>query len=282
VPDFADLHMHSRHSDGEWSPERLVRHACGAGLRAIALTDHDTLTGLGEAAQAGSEHGLEVLTGVEISTWYGGDFHLLGYGFDPDDGPLSDLFERARHARRDRARAMVERLTELGVPVTEEEVWQEAGDGAVGRPHVARALVRAGRVSTVREAFDRFLADGRPACVEKLRVTPAEAIALVHAAGGVVVVAHPGSTPPEQVEALAEAGLDGVEVHHSMHDAGLVERWEAFAMDRSLLRSGGTDFHGPGPNAAGPGAIRIPYERVEELRDRAGARRAAVNRDGGS
>lgn len=279
--DSADLHMHSRHSDGEWAPARLVREAKSAGLRAIALTDHDTLTGLPEARAAGAERGVEVISGVEISTWAGLDYHVLAYGFDPEDEALGDLFTRARGARRGRAEAMVQKLAELGKPVSMEAVLQEAGDGAIGRPHVARALIRAGHVSTFREAFDVYLGDGKPACVDKLRVTPPEAVDLVRKAGGVTVAAHPGCYGGmERIEEMAGWGLDGIEVDHGLHDEELTRELDAFARSRGLLRTGGSDFHGPWTSGAGVGSVRIPYDRVEELLDRVARRQAALAEEG--
>jgi predicted metal-dependent phosphoesterase TrpH len=279
--DTADLHVHSRHSDGEWPVARLVREARIAGLRTLAVTDHDTLAGVGEAVAAGQEHGVEVLAGVEISTWNGGDLHLLAYGFEAKDAELLDLFERARNARRGRAAAMVERLAALGKPVALEAVLREAAGGAIGRPHVARALLRAGQVGSIREAFERYLGDGKPACVEKLRITPEAAIDLVHRAGGVAVAAHPGGHGGiDALDSLVEAGLDGVEVDHPLHDP-VTARWLAeYARTHGLLRTGGSDFHGPGANGNGVGAVRIAHEHVDELRRRVAERRAATRESG--
>lgn len=273
--------MHSRHSDGEWSPTRLVREAKTAGLRAVALTDHDTMTGLPEMLGAGREIGVEVLTGVELSAWQDADWHVLGYGFEPDDPTLVALFARAREVRLSRAARMVELLGELGRPVTLDAVLREAGDGVIGRPHVARALYRAGQVGSVREAFDLYLGDGKPACVEKLRVSPAEAIELIHRAGGVAVAAHPGCYGgPEALEPLRVAGLDGVEVDHSLHDEDMVGRLADYARAHGLVRTGGSDFHSPRTGMSAVGSVRIPYERVEELRERIAQRRAQAGATG--
>jgi hypothetical protein len=273
----ADLHLHSRHSDGEWPVAKIVREARVAGLFAISLTDHDTLTGVTEAVALGRAEGVEVLTGVEVSTWNGSDLHLLGYGFDETDADLLDLFERARSARRDRAVIMVERLAALGKPITFESVLREADGGAVGRPHVARALLRAGKVGSIREAFERYLGDGKPACAEKLRVTPEAAIERIHRAGGVAIAAHPGAHGGmAALDALVEVGIDGVEVDHPLHDPATVRRLTEFAGAHDLLRTGGSDFHGPGVNGSGPGSVRIPWERVEELQGRVAQLRAAA------
>lgn len=274
--DFADLHMHSLHSDGEWTPRKLVRACARAGLGAMALTDHDDLSGSSEAIAAGREEGVEVLTGVELSSrWHGMDLHLLGYGFDPSDAGLRALLARAREDRRQRAVRMTERLGELGVPVAFEEVERIAGDGTVGRPHVARALVEAGHVRDVRTAFDLYLGDDRPACVEKMQLAPADAVNVLRQAGGVAVVAHPvvlGGVP--ELEALLETGVDGVEVRHRLHGKNAERTFEEFATAHGLLRTGGSDFHGPRPGAPGVGDVSVPLAWWEELVD-ALARRGA-------
>lgn len=273
--DTADLHMHSVRSDGEWSPSRLVQEARREGLRAVALTDHDTTDGLDEAFAAGDWEGVEVIAGVEISTWLDADVHVLAFGFDPAHATLASLFRDAKGARRTRAAHMVERLAELGMPISLESVLLEAGDGAIGRPHVARALARSGQVGSVREAFDRFLGDGKPACVDKMKVTPEETARAVRAAGGVTVAAHPGCYGGMALlPRLAEAGIDGVEVKHSLHGRELTAELEAWADDRGLLKTGGSDFHGPGASMVG--AVRVPYEWVERLMERVAERRAAA------
>jgi hypothetical protein len=278
--DTADLHMHSVCSDGEWSPSRLVKEARREGLRAIALTDHDTTAGLEEAFAAGDENGVEVIAGVEISTWLDADVHVLAYGFDPRFPALASLFHDAVDARRVRAERIVERLAELGKPISMAAVMTEAGEGAIGRPHVARALAKSGQVGSVREAFDRFLGDGKPACVEKMRVTPEEAARAVRAAGGVTVAAHPGCYGGTAlVGRLAEAGIDGVEVNHHLHDRELTATLEAWADERGLLKTGGSDFHVPGAYTVG--AVRVPYEWVERLKERVAERRAAAAAGGG-
>ena len=273
---WADLHMHSRWSDGEWSPGKLVRAARRAKLGAIAITDHDDVRAQPEAISAGREHGVEILAGVEISSWRDGvDLHLLGYGFDLEDPALSRLFEAARSARSDRAERMVMRLEELGMPISIEQVRRIAGEAGIGRPHVARALLESGYVSSMREAFDRWLADGKPACVDKMRVTPAEAIEAMHAAGGVAVCAHPITLGrAEALAALVEAGLDGVEVRHGLHGTTAEAVYDAYAVRHGLVRTGGSDFHGPRLSSQDPGSTRIPREWWDALLERIDHRRA--------
>ncbi len=266
---FADLHLHSNHSDGDWTPRRLVKAARRAGLCAVAVTDHDTVSGVPEAAAAGRDFGVEVLSGVEISALEDGtDLHILGYGIDPGAARLVEVLNRAHEVRIDRARRMVERLAEFGMPLSFDEVLASAGGGAVGRPHVAQALRRAGYVQSEREAFDHWLGDGRPACIEKLRISASRAIALVHEAGGVALAAHPGTYGgTEYLGPLLAAGLDGVEVAHSLHDAQMSTELEEFADARGLLKAGGSDFHGPRASGVDVGSVRIPYAWVREIRE---------------
>ncbi len=248
----------------------------------MALTDHDEVAGIPELVEAGAELGIEVLSGVEISTsWEDLDLHLLAYGFDPQDPGITEMLDRARTGRRDRARRMVEKLGQLDVPVALGEVERIAGEGAVGRPHVARALLEAGHVKTLREAFDRYLGDGKPACVEKAKTPPEDAIARVHAAGGVTSVAHPvviGGR--ETLERLLPVGADGVEVRHSLHGKASEAAFDDFARANGLLRTGGSDFHGPRSSGLAVGSISIPREWWEELKDRIRERREAAARNG--
>jgi hypothetical protein len=277
----ADLHLHSLHSDGEWAPAELVEAAFRAGLAAVALTDHDTVGGLPEMQAEGAASGIEVVTGVEISTWLEGDLHLLGYGFDPADAALARTLAWAREGRLERARRMTGRLAELGVPVGWELVLAEAGGSAIGRPHVARALVAAGHAASTREAFDRWLGDGKPACIEKVRLPPEEAISLLHRAGGVAVAAHPAvAGVGERLDALVAAGLDGVEVVHTLHGADEVREFGRYADERGLVKTGGSDFHGPRGGAT-VGAASIPDGWMDALRERIAERRRAAHAGAG-
>ncbi|WP_333740238.1 PHP domain-containing protein [Streptomyces sp. IBSBF 2806] len=246
-----DLHCHSTASDGTDTPAELVRNAAAAGLDVVALTDHDTTRGYAEAIAA-LPSGLTLVTGAELSCRTDGvGMHMLAYLFDPEEPALLAERELVRDDRVPRARAMVAKLNELGVPVTWEQVARIAGEGSVGRPHVAAALVELGVVPTVSDAFTRdWLADGGRAHAEKHETDPFEAIRLVKGAGGVTVFAHPaagkrGRTVPESVIAeLAAAGLDGIEVDHMDHDADTRERLRALAKDLGLLVTGSSDYHG--------------------------------------
>ncbi|MEW2411607.1 PHP domain-containing protein [Streptomyces griseoviridis] len=246
-----DLHTHSTASDGTDTPAALVRNAAAAGLDVVALTDHDTTRGHAEAVAALPE-GLTLVTGAELSCRVGGiSLHMLAYLFDPAEPALLAERELVRDDRVPRAQGMVAKLNALGVPVTWEQVRRIAGDGSVGRPHVATALVELGVVPTVDAAFTaEWLADGGRAHMAKHETDPFEAIRLVKAAGGVTVFAHPGAskrgrTVPEPVIAeLAAAGLDGIEVDHMDHDPATRARLRGLAKELGLLATGSSDYHG--------------------------------------
>ncbi|MFF1548954.1 PHP domain-containing protein [Streptomyces sp. NPDC058291] len=246
-----DLHCHSTASDGTDTPAELVRNAAAAGLDVVALTDHDTTRGHAEAVAA-LPSGLTLVTGAELSCRVDGvSMHMLAYLFDPDEPALLAERELVRDDRVPRARAMVAKLNELGVPVTWEQVARIAGEGSVGRPHVAAALVELGVVPTVSDAFTQdWLADGGRAYAEKHETDPFEAIRLVKGAGGVTVLAHPaaekrGRTVAESTIAeLAAAGLDGIEVDHMDHAADTRARLRGLAKELGLLVTGSSDYHG--------------------------------------
>lgn len=246
-----DLHCHSTASDGTDTPAELVRNAAAAGLDVVALTDHDTTRGYAEAIAALPE-GLTLVTGAELSCRVDGvSMHMLAYLFDPEEPALLAERELVRDDRVPRARGMVAKLNELGVPVTWEQVERIAGDGSVGRPHVASALVELGVVPTVSDAFtEQWLADGGRAFVEKHETDPFEAIRLVKGAGGVCVFAHPaaakrGRTVSEaRIAEMAAAGLDGIEVDHMDHDADARARLRGLAQELGLLVTGSSDYHG--------------------------------------
>jgi predicted metal-dependent phosphoesterase TrpH len=271
---LVDLHMHSTASDGSRSPAEVVRAAKRASLAAIALTDHDSVAGLPEARQVGDELGVRVINGVELSAVEGeSETHLLGLHLSDTtvlERGLSDL----RDMRGRRAARIVELLQSQGVQVTLDDVLLQAGTGAIGRPHVARALVADGWAVDVRDAFDRYLGAGRPAYVAKDQLGMRDAIAMVHAAGGLAVLAHPGSSATrERLEALRALGLDGVEVKHPSHSPQDTARIRTFSEQLGLLLSGGSDWHGAGDGPRTIGMMQVPMEwltrqdeRVEALR----------------
>jgi predicted metal-dependent phosphoesterase TrpH len=271
---FVDLHMHSTASDGSRSPADVVRAAKRADLVAIALTDHDTVAGLADARATGEELGVRIINGVELSAVEGdSETHLLGLHLS-DTAVLERGLTELREMRGRRAARIVQLLQAQGVQVTLDDVLMQAGAGAIGRPHVARALVADGWAVDVRDAFDRYLAAGRPAYVAKDQLGMRDAIARVHAAGGLAVLAHPGATATrERLEALAALGMDGVEVKHPSHSPQDTARIRTLAEQLGLLPSGGSDWHGApdGPRTIGMMNVPIEWltrqdERVEALR----------------
>ena len=261
---FVDLHTHSTASDGSLPPARVAAAAHAAGLGAIALTDHDTLAGVAEARQAGLALGLRVVAGTELSVVLDDrEIHLLALHLDHPE-PLEAELAELREARRGRAARIVERLNALGVPLSVDAVLAEAGGGAIGRPHVARAMVAGGWVRDVREAFDRYLGSGRPAHVEKRRLDAADAIRMVHECGGLAIFAHPAATGTrERIDRLARLGMDGVEVFHPSHSAEDVARLRTLTAHFGLVPSGGSDWHGAAEGPRVIGAMRVPADVLE-------------------
>jgi predicted metal-dependent phosphoesterase TrpH len=273
---FVDLHLHSTASDGLSAPADVVRAARAAGIVALALTDHDTVEGVPAAQAAAQQLGIRLVPGVELSAYEEGtEVHLLGLHL----ARLDEMQQRLavfRAARRERAQEMVRRLNAIGVRITFDDVLEGASEAALGRPHVARALVENGWARDLRDAFDRYLGAGRPAYLDKRRMLITEAIALVHDCGGIAVLAHPGGDGTlERLHALAGAGLDGVEVLHPSHGAEDRARLTAVGAHLGLVPSGGSDSHGgPDPGRI-VGAMRVPAawlaaqdERVAGLRAR--------------
>ncbi|MBI4413596.1 MAG: PHP domain-containing protein [candidate division NC10 bacterium] len=268
----ADLHLHSHYSDGSFPPAEVVRRAAAAGLAAIALTDHDTVEGLPEFLAAAAGAGLHAIPGVELSVDEGDrEIHLLGYLIRWEDPALRAVLTRFAAERRVRAAAILSRLQAMGVRIPMAAVEAAAGRGTLGRPHVAAALVEAGKVGSVQEAFDRYLGRGKPAYVPRTGFTAAEAIALVWAAGGIPVLAHPvRSGVLDEVPRLAREGLRGLEAYHPAQ--GLAD---TLAVCRSaeahgLLLTGGSDWHAEATAAASLGSVRLPWEHVQRLYAAAG------------
>lgn len=272
-----DLHMHSTHSDGTMAPRALVEMAHGLGLGAIALTDHDTTSGVAEALEAGRGLGVRVLPGVEISVdWSGRSVHMLGYCFDADTGELQRGLDVLVDGRNRRNVEMVEKLRALGVDITHDEVVAEAGGKVVGRPHFAKVLVRKGAVADWQEAFDLYLARGAKAYVERDRFSPVDSVRMIREAGGVAVLAHPGllklrdgETLEAVVEELAEAGLRGIECHYSFHSTEETALCLEIARRFGLVVTGGSDFHGIAnvdiAMGSGRGDLVVPLECADAL-----------------
>jgi predicted metal-dependent phosphoesterase TrpH len=273
---FVDLHAHTTASDGTLAPGALVEAAARAGLAALAVTDHDQLAGLPEAREAGARLGVEVVAGVELSLAHAGrDVHLLGLLLDDAEPRLAGRLAGLREARARRAEAIVERLRGLGVGLALADVRAQAAAGtALGRPHVARALVEKGIAASLPEAFDRFLAEGRPAFVPKARLSAREGIGLVHAAGGLAVLAHPallGDFEPV-VRDLAGLGLDGVEVLHPRNAPPDRAKLRALARELDLAESGGSDYHGENKPEVELGMERVPAAVLDGLKEAKGRR----------
>ncbi len=271
-----DLHSHSTASDGILSPAEVVQLAKERGLTTIALTDHDTTAGWEEAFAAGRELGVEVLGGFEINSETDlGHIDFLVYGADAANAALQDFLLTIRDARVGRAKGMVNKLAELGMPIEWTRVLHFAGDAqSIARPHVARALVEAGYVASTQEAFDKYLNDQGPAYVHRLEVKPQAVIDTVHQAGGVIVLSSPAhSKTAPLTPVLAQLGLDGIEVYYFDHTAEMKTELLALASQYNLIATGGSDFHGDRTHAE-LGAVDVPVEVLIHLKERL-ARRAS-------
>ena len=270
----ADLHLHTTFSDGLYSPEQLVAQARAKGLRAIAVTDHDSLGAVASCRAAAEAGGIEVISGVEFGTPHdpgagGEEIHIVGLFLDHGGAVLADALAAFALRRRERVAKMSEQLNRCGVTLRPEQVFALATRGTVGRLHVARALVAAGHVGTIGAAFSQWLSPDRPAYVPQARPGAAETIALIHRAGGAAVMAHPGQTRRDaEIPALVEAGLDGLEAFCADHSAEAARRYTDLAGKFGLLLSGGSDDHGR-ETGGGLGTVRVPMECVEALRRRA-------------
>jgi 3',5'-nucleoside bisphosphate phosphatase len=271
VLDRADLHLHTIHSDGTYTPAEVVDLARRCGLCAIAVTDHDTLEGVEPARRAAGGTGLEVIAAVEISTEHEGrELHLLAYFVSLEEGPLTEALRRLRQLRRERFGEMVDRLRSRGIHLEGDRPGETALDDALGRRHLAEMMVRQKKVGTMREAFQRYLRDGGPANVPKSLLPVAEAIAAVCAAGGVAVWAH----PPERITLcdlarLRALGLGGVEAVYPSFRAGRVKELRALAHELDLATTGGSDCHGPDAPRRAVGACSVTRQELEALRGRA-------------
>jgi 3',5'-nucleoside bisphosphate phosphatase len=276
---FADLHLHTYFSDGTYSPEELVTQARLHGLAGVALTDHDTVEGCAPAAQAAAAAGIEFIVGTELTADQGGhEIHILGYCFDLANPQLVKEISRFQAVRQNRIREMVARLNQLEVPLKAETVFRLANCRSPGRPHVARALVQEGLCGDLDEAFERFLKKNRPAWVPKFKMSAAHAIELIHQAGGLAVMAHPGlNRTDEVIPALVNAGLDGIEVFHTKHSFTTSQHYFHMADHFGLLVTGGSDCHGMSKGKPLIGTVKLPWEHLEQLKARAARRQAPAS-----
>lgn len=283
-----DLHAHTFYSDGSASPSELIALAHSKGARAIAITDHDTIAGLAEGRAAADELGVEFINGLEISAEYSpGTMHILGYCVDLECRALAITLDELRNARNSRNPKIAARLQALGLDISYEDVLRLAGNEVVGRPHFARLMVERGYAQSIQDAFNRFLAKGAAAYVEKARLSPADSISLIHEAGGVAILAHPYQLKLpsfEDVEQLivelATMGLDGIEAIYSRHSPVERDVYAQMAARHGLLVTGGSDYHGTyKPDISivtGKGDLEVPYRLIEQVKARATARAKAT------
>jgi 3',5'-nucleoside bisphosphate phosphatase len=267
-----DLHSHTTASDGVLRPRELVRLAARHRVRMLAVTDHDSTDGLPEAIDEAARQGLEIVPGLEINCDVpGAEIHVLGYEVDWTAEWFQAFLREQRAERRARVHRIVERLTELGMPLTAEEVFAICQEGAPGRPHVARAMVNRGYVKSVREAFDRWLRADGPANVPRRRLTPVEAVAVIRRAGGVPVLAHPGlANRDEMIPGLVEAGLAGIETYYPEHSVAQITAYRQLCERLDLVATGGSDYHGSHTGrAATLGSPHVPLEVGQALKRKA-------------
>lgn len=267
---FVDLHMHTNCSDGVFSPAEILEKVRAAKLAAFAITDHDTLEGYRGVQQLLTSNDPELITGIELSSSYKtSDLHLLAYGFDPDNIPFNNALAKFKEVRIQRGRKMVEKLNQLGVKISYEEVQKKAGPGVIGRPHVAEAIFDSGAISRYNEAFDKYIGVNGPAYVPKANFSPSEALELIHSAGGTAVLAHPMVGDAYQhIEMLAGMGLDGIEVFHPEHSLQDANKLKKIAQEYGLSITGGSDFHGREGRNDKIGSQKVSYAYLSHLQEK--------------
>lgn len=271
---YVDLHIHSTFSDGAFTPEEIVKHASKAGLAAISITDHDNTDATPSAIKAGKNLGVEIVPGVELSVEPESprdeEIHILGYYIDWQDENFQEKLRHFREARRKRAYKILEKLDRLGVKIDPQQLFEFAGKGSVGRMHVAKVLKEEGFVNYLQEAFDRYLAYGKPAYVPKLRLPSQEALDLISRLGGISVIAHPlyGGNSKEIIQKLKGFGLDGIEGYYTKHSSEDVKRFRSWAKAFGLLITGGSDCHGEIlDEEILIGNQKIPYDVLSQLKE---------------
>lgn len=268
---YADLHTHTYHSDGTRSPKEVIDVAIAHGLSIVSISDHDNLAAFFEIKTYADERGVTLVPGIELSCIYEGiDVHVLAYAFNPHDERIAQRLEGFRETRHQRGRAIVERLRSVGVNIDPVRVDELAAGGSMGRPHVARALVEAGYVASVSEAFDKYLGTGKPGYVEKERFAISEAVSMIRSAGGVTSIAHPTLYPDHNrlVPQLLDEGIDAIEVMHPQVDENHRHRYASVARFRGKFTTGGSDDHGTVKTSETLGTIRVPETMIQPLLDR--------------
>ena len=274
-----DLHLHTTFSDGTLTPTEMVRLCAERGLRVICISDHDSTEGIREALEVGSEFPqLTIIPGIELSTDVpGSEIHVLGYFVDYEDAAFLEILQRFREGRQERARGMVRKLNEMGLEISWERVEEISGGGAIGRPHIAQAMVEAGYVEYPRDAFDRYIGRTGPAYVERMKLTPVEAVTMLRDNGALPVMAHPTYSATksdregvaqlrETLQELKTAGLVGMEVHYGDYTPEQVEYLTELAVELDLIQCGGSDYHASGnPGEPEPGTVGPPMATVDAL-----------------
>ncbi|MBN2355784.1 PHP domain-containing protein [candidate division KSB1 bacterium] len=265
-----DLHIHSSFSDGLWTPAKVVETAHIMGLRAIAITDHDDVRNLPQTLQAGRKYGVEIVPGIEISAaQHTTETHILGYYINPENEALLHFTRQFRVHREHRARQILSRLDDLGIHIPFEVLKMKAGEGSLGRPHIADILVEEGVVFSFYEAFQKFLGDNKPAYVPKQCMSAQEAIELIHQAEGLAFLAHPGVGVDEDIiYQLIELGLDGLETLHPRHLTMMIERYQEIVYKHDLLQTGGSDCHGGRRGEIMLGSIKVPADFLDQMQAR--------------
>ena len=266
-----DLHLHTNFSDGTSTPEEVVNEAKKNGFSIISICDHDCIDGIEPAAEAGRTHGIRVIPGVEITAEKDDlEIHILGYFIDYKDAELKKRLATIRKIRERRIFDMIDKLKDFNINVSAEEVFKLSKEGSVGRPHLARILVKEGFVKNESEAFDKYLGDKAPCYVRRFNFSPEEAIDIIIQAKGIPVYAHPKVMGRDDfIGEFAKAGLRGLEVYHSDHSASVRDRYRKLAEEHNLLITGGSDYHGTVKKDVFIGKVNIPYELVEKLEQEA-------------
>jgi predicted metal-dependent phosphoesterase TrpH len=289
-----DLHMHTTHSDGSYTPRDLVQYAKKKKLDCISVTDHDTLSSFEECADEAKKQGIELIPGIEISAQFEpGTLHILGFFLKPDHAPLKTALEDIQKARRERNPRIIEKLNNMGIPITYEEVKAESGGKQVGRPHFAKVLLKKGVVKSMQEAFDKYLGKGKPGYLDKRRFSSKESIQMIRDAGGIAVIAHPKQMRLEEnvgaqltrlcrtrrrvaplltkeIERLVNEGMQGIEVYNSCQNREEADLYKRLAKRFNLLMTGGSDFHGTNKPDVDLGfmgeGVELGYEVIEAMR----------------
>lgn len=266
--DKIDLHTHTTHSDGFYTPEELLLKTKSIGFRAISITDHDSISAFNEAYSVGRKIGVEVIPGVELSTDIGGsEVHILGYLFDVKNKDLEGYLKFFRDERYKRAYRIIEKLNSLGFTLSIDEIKLPSKNSAIGRPHIAKLLYEKGYVSSYLEAFNKYIGNGCPAHEKKVHLSPQSAFKIINDAGGLSFIAHPGKMPETLLKDLIDAGVDGIEVYHPSHSTDKVNFYKGVANEFFLLSSGGSDFHGgKREDDINFGKYYVPYETLANMK----------------